>query len=252
MIGDGERKIKEIERVIAEEGGNYGLERARLLDYVAFIPNEFSTNSKVLDIGILGGNFSILLKEIYNCEIYGIDVKRDDQSKLIKRFKKYDINFTFCDVARQKLPFLTNYFDLVLFLEVLEHLITPHPPYFLFKEINRVMKPNGRLILSTPNVAELIKRIYLLIGKNPLKRVYEGFDEDEFYRGYYREYTLAELRHILTRAGFEVERVKMRDYSLYSRRHHPLLRMIYSSLTKVNPSFRGTILISAKKNEIVL
>jgi len=187
-----------------------------------------------------------LLKETYNCEIYGIDVKRDDQSKLIKRFKKYDINFIFCDVARQKLPFPTNYFDLVFFLEVLEHLITSHPPYFLFKEINRVTKPNGRLILSTPNVAELIKRIYLLIGRNPLKRVYEGFDENEFYRGHYREYTLAELRHILIRTGFEVERVKMRDYSLYQR-GHPHLRKIYFLLTKVNPSFMGTILISAKK-----
>jgi len=59
-------KIKEIERVIVKDGGNYipkGV-RKRLLDYTAFIPEGFSSNCRVLDIGILGGFQHIAERDI--------------------------------------------------------------------------------------------------------------------------------------------------------------------------------------------
>ena len=60
------------------------------------------------------------------------------------------------------LPFRSQSFDLVLMLEVIEHL--PDIPHSL-REIARVLKPGGIAIVTTPNRLNVISRIhYLLTG----------------------------------------------------------------------------------------
>ncbi len=143
------------------------------------------------------------------------------------------------------MPFPPNYFDVVLFCEILEHLITSHPPYSLFKEMNRVLKNTGYLVLSTPNIAELANRVNLLIGKNPVSRPQ---DESEFYAGHYREYTFKELLYLLNETGFEVKKVRMKNYVGPCLKQKRILPKIYCIFLKISPSsFRTTIQISAKK-----
>ncbi len=83
----------------------------------------------------------------------------------------------------ETLPFTSNQADLVLCTEVLEHL--PEPRRAL-AEMNRVLVPNGYLVLTVP----------LLWGEH------HGVD-------YYR-WTEAGLRKILQRAGFEIVILKRR------------------------------------------
>lgn len=60
------------------------------------------------------------------------------------------------------LPFRSESFDLVLLLEVIEHL--PDIPHSL-REIARVLKPGGAAIVTTPNRLNVVSRIhYLLTG----------------------------------------------------------------------------------------
>ncbi|HTR61660.1 MAG TPA: class I SAM-dependent methyltransferase [Candidatus Binataceae bacterium] len=60
------------------------------------------------------------------------------------------------------LPFRSESFDLVLMLEVIEHL--PDIPHSL-REIARVLRPGGIAIVTTPNRLNVISRIhYLLTG----------------------------------------------------------------------------------------
>jgi SAM-dependent methyltransferase len=60
------------------------------------------------------------------------------------------------------LPFRSESFDLVLLLEVIEHL--PDIPHSL-REIARVLKPGGTAIVTTPNRLNVVSRIhYLLTG----------------------------------------------------------------------------------------
>lgn len=60
------------------------------------------------------------------------------------------------------LPFRSESFDLVMMLEVIEHL--PDIPHSL-SEIARVLKPGGTAIITTPNRLNVISRIhYLLTG----------------------------------------------------------------------------------------
>jgi ubiquinone/menaquinone biosynthesis C-methylase UbiE len=64
-----------------------------------------------------------------------------------------------CDLNSEKLPYCDNSFDLVTFTEVIEH-IENHR--FTLSEISRVLKPEGILILSTPNILNLKSRVRFL------------------------------------------------------------------------------------------
>lgn len=48
----------------------------------------------------------------------------------------------------QGIDFEAGVFDLVFCLELLEHVVDP---YFVLREIHRVLKPKGKLVLSVPN-----------------------------------------------------------------------------------------------------
>ncbi|MEM5831210.1 MAG: methyltransferase domain-containing protein [Candidatus Aenigmatarchaeota archaeon] len=51
-----------------------------------------------------------------------------------------------CDVNKQKLPFPSNFFDIVYSRNLFEHLTNPE---FTLKEMKRVLKPKGKLVLIT-------------------------------------------------------------------------------------------------------
>jgi len=68
--------------------------------------------------------------------------------------RKYDLN--------KGLPFKKSSFDIIIALEVLEHL---YNPYEMMKEIKRVLKPNGYAIISMPNTGSIFSRIGQLYEK---------------------------------------------------------------------------------------
>jgi SAM-dependent methyltransferase len=68
------------------------------------------------------------------------------------------------DVAASSLPFGDSVFDTVLCAEVIEHMYdTDH----LLIEMKRVLRPGGRLVITTPNLASWYNRLSLLLGHQP-------------------------------------------------------------------------------------
>jgi SAM-dependent methyltransferase len=72
---------------------------------------------------------------------------------------------TCCDLSTQTLPYEDEYFELVILAEVIEHLTNPD---HALREIHRVLKPGGVLLLTTPNLASWVNRLLLLAGHQPL------------------------------------------------------------------------------------
>lgn len=97
--------------------------------FYQLVKKETNKNTKILDIGC--GN-SQLLRPIYydNLNVYGIDPDKEkiSKNKIIKHLK----------VAKgEKLPFKNNFFDLIVFVWVFEHLENPEK---VISEAYRVLK----------------------------------------------------------------------------------------------------------------
>jgi ubiquinone biosynthesis O-methyltransferase len=104
---------------------------------------------KVLDVGCQYGVFSFYLGE-KGASVTGMDIsKRWIERCQREAAEKYpDKEFHFLAGDAQELPFDDESFDAVLCSEVIEHV--EHPGNVL-SEINRVLKPEGVFVLSTPN-----------------------------------------------------------------------------------------------------
>lgn len=110
---------------------------ARYQQVVKLIPRK--PRQRILDIGCGDG---VLLSLIKNAALYGVDL---DQTSLDYAAAK--VNAKFVQAPATKLPFQSNFFDVVLATEIIEHLSQPK---LMLAEIYRVLKPNGQVIISTP------------------------------------------------------------------------------------------------------
>ncbi len=103
------------------------------------------------------------------------------------------------------LPFADGAFDTVVCSEILEHIFSPDQ---LLREIMRVLKPGGRVILTVPNLHCLRNRVDVLLGKfTPFVefRVYEDLSDELSHVGvqHIHHYTITGMRSILATLGFE-------------------------------------------------
>lgn len=138
------------------------------------ILEEINYNKKILDLGCAEGPYSHLF--IDNNESYGFDVcpKRmllNDNNALDKGYRALIVGDCL------NLPFTNNYFDIVICTEMIEHVTETRQ---LIKEINRVLRKKGKLILSTPNLVSLGNRIGMIIGKGLKFNTY-SFLKNGFY-----------------------------------------------------------------------
>lgn len=172
-----------------------------------------SPKTRILEIGSVPGHLTVLLKQLGH-EVIGVDLA---PTRIAPLWKKYEIEVVKVDVEQEPLPFETGSFDIVLMLEVLEHLRIN--PLRALKEARRVLKGEGRLILSTPRITP-IHRLLFLLGKS-----YQGDPAVEFERlewlghmGHIRLYEVREIRRLLNRAGFVIESCGYRGKSISPHR----------------------------------
>lgn len=165
--------------------------------------------------------------------------------------KKYVVHL---NIEKDRLPFKSNFFDLILLTEVLEHL--PHSPLFPLQQIKRVLKPKGLLIITTPNAGRLASRLLPLLGKNtypPLKQLINTpYASDNIYHRHHKEYTRRELKRLISLAGFKIVKLTtITAYTPFRPRPTPdrpiltLLKMLNFIITYLAPPLRDTLYLEA-------
>ena len=161
--------------------GDYKRRVELLLDITHLVPK----NATIVDVGSSPGFNSLALK-LLGYDVYSIDINPEPYESLLEQF---GIKVIKADLEINPIPLNDGSCDCAVFTEVLEHL-HPFRITFTLSEINRILKKGGYLYLTTPNICSIGKRVKLLLGRNPLGKMHV------------REYTIKEIREILTAHGF--------------------------------------------------
>jgi SAM-dependent methyltransferase len=180
---------------------------------------------RVLELGAFFGVVSIALNRL-GYEVTAADLPEFmDLPDQRHRFEKFGVERAGVRLEDLTLPFCDESFDVVIMCETLEHLnFNPLP---LLKEINRVGAPGSLFYVSLPNAASIYNRTKVLRGE-ALGVAVESFftqlspDSSEIVNEHWREYTGPEVRLMLERLGYRVERQYY--FSLGETLEHPSLR----------------------------
>ncbi len=173
---------------------------------------------KILDLGCGNGRLFELFSAQgrpasggKNIEYLGVDFSE----KLVNRAKeKYGNYFKVADILN--LPFQDNYFDSIWSIAVLHHIPSEQLRLQALQEIKRILKTNGKLIMTCWNLYQLnyLKLLFKftlikLLRRNKLdfKDIFMPWKNTETQR-YYHAFTKKELKKLFQKAGFKIEELR--------------------------------------------
>ncbi|MGO9010164.1 MAG: glycosyltransferase [Bryobacteraceae bacterium] len=149
--------------------------------------------------------------EVRGC-YYGEAGRVDHRSVTSASGETFACKIDHFDAEKDPFPYPDDHFSTVLCCELIEHLFAD--PMHLMCEVNRILKPGGRLVLTTPNIAGLRAVAAILLGYHPgffhsYLRPNEGGESDARHN---REYTPREIHQLLVNSGFEVDRLETGEF----------------------------------------
>ena len=170
----------------------------------------------ILDLGVFPGTWLRILQEYlpsFEIKLSGAGLRAPDE--FVKTMKeKFGINIFSVNLDPtntqlknknypSQLPFENETFDFISSLEIIEHLISP---VNMLKEAWRVLKPGGKILITTPNVTRIGSVLKLLIGRTNYDRLAppDYFNEEDEWRPHVYEYTMKELITLLNNSGFSI------------------------------------------------
>lgn len=149
--------------------------------------------SRVLDIGCSSGNFGEVLIHEKQCEVIGLDIDKPDVERAKKKLTAAHVrNIEADDISD------LGKFDVVIFADVLEHLLDP---IGALNKVKKVLKDGGRVVFSIPNMAHVSVRLLLLKG------FFEYTPIGVLDRTHLHYYDELEVKHIFADSKFEIKEV---------------------------------------------
>jgi ubiquinone/menaquinone biosynthesis C-methylase UbiE len=143
---------------------------------------------KILDVGCGTGETISFLKKLFpKAKFYGVD----SSSSAIK-FSKLRGHKNILKSLAEKLPFKDKTFDVILFLDVLEHISDDQK---VINEAKRVLKKNGSIIITSP----------------ALNFIWSAHDTDQ---GHKRRYTRRAIRKLSSNAGLKTDFISYFNFFL--------------------------------------
>jgi 2-polyprenyl-3-methyl-5-hydroxy-6-metoxy-1,4-benzoquinol methylase len=130
----------------------------RVLDYLPALPHQ-----AILDVGCFAGTFLALIPEARFERQVGVDILADQIEFASSRYKTSFRSFKHVR-SMDELGRLGGKFDCVTLIEVIEHL-THDEVRSVLEHIADVLRPGGRLVLTTPNYASAWPVLEILINK---------------------------------------------------------------------------------------
>lgn len=181
---------------------------------------------RILDVGCHSGLMGSMVKSKLSAEVVGLDFDPAALNVARARLDRvYDVDLELENWAGQLRDHGEGHFDVALFGDVLEHTSDPE---FILQETRKLLKPQGKVIVSLPNVANLRVRLGLLRGN------FTYAESGILDKTHLRFFTIESAHALLERSGYELEDSDVAGYSL----PHWLIRM-FPGLLAVQIVMRG-------------
>ena len=204
---------------------------------------EYSPRAVILDCGCWTGEFTLKLSEnLGTKKINGIEIDKNAAKKARERGIK-----VFCMNLNKKFPLKSNSVDIVVASQLIEHL---HNTDFFIKEIYRVLKRGGHVIISTNNLAAWHNVFSLLFGRQPftndvsnnytLVGTFLNYSGGSEFWSHLRIFTFKALEQMLSLYGFKIEKSKGVGY-------YPFVGKIAKFLARINKTHSVYMIIKARK-----
>jgi 2-polyprenyl-3-methyl-5-hydroxy-6-metoxy-1,4-benzoquinol methylase len=164
-------------------------------DAVFALIEEGAAGRRILDLPSGGGHFA------RRCAAAGHQAWAGD---FVESPAGEGVRFARCDM-NQRLPFEDAFFDAVACVDGIEHL---ERPFDFVRECRRIIRADGRLVISTPNISSMRSRMrWFLTGfHNKCKVPLDEARPTPLH--HIAMISFAELRYLLHTNGFRIERVR--------------------------------------------
>lgn len=169
-----------------KQNGYYSANRSNMLKYIP------SNVSKILDVGCGEGEFGGTIKASKNVEVWGLELCAEAAEIAKIKLDKVIVN----DIENVHDSFPENYFDCIIFNDVLEHL---KYPWLILEKIKISLKDNGRIVASIPNI-----RYFNTLKDIVINKEWKYEDEGILDKTHLRFFTKSSIMDMFNRCGYEV------------------------------------------------
>jgi SAM-dependent methyltransferase len=161
-------------------------------DMLQYVPPKAS---RILDVGCARGLFGQRLKKERSVEVWGVELNESAAKMAAQRLDR-----VICEAFDSNLALPHQYFDCIVFNDVLEHLVDPFSALLYSKQL---LRNGGTVVASIPNVRYL-GNIWKLLVKKDWKYTDEGILD----RTHLRFFTYRSILETFEDLGYCVNRLE--------------------------------------------
>ncbi|MFH1130931.1 MAG: methyltransferase domain-containing protein [Pseudomonadota bacterium] len=193
---------------------------------------------RLLDVGCASGRTSVFTKSLGVKELVGVEI----DERAVKIARNYMDCVIHADVNETELNYPDDYFDMIFFTDILEHLVDP---WKVLQKITRYLCKGGFALISLPNIGhiEVIRRMLTV----SLRYNERGLMDS----GHLRIFTQNMATEMIQRAGLKIERMVYRmDKASWAKYKHtdtipllPNIGTLYVNPAVVPPALRRTYFV---------
>jgi SAM-dependent methyltransferase len=253
-----ETGIFEQVRRSAEADGKAAYFRLHRHRFAAMLRAMEGPRGEVLEVGVTPGHFTQLLVGS-GFRVSGVDLDPEKRQALWQRL---GVEVRRVHLERERLPYADGSFDWVVFSEVIEHLL--YSPLTVLREFQRVLRPGGRLLITTPNELYFKSRLrtilraalWMSLSTREEFRHQMLLEGEARYTTHARTYTMGELTWLVEQAGLRVvrrrfeapwEQVGLEAGRLRSHPLRVLVKGAFAGVTAALPPTRSMLLVVGEK-----
>lgn len=220
-----------------EADSYYAIEKERYWRTLQLMAElQLPSQAKLLEIG--GGQIALLRKRLLNDDTAVADISEKFNAPIISE----GIPFHTLDLNNPVIGSFRDRYDAIVLLEVIEHI--PKPAYIIIEQIKGLLKQDGILFLTTPNLFRLRNLFRMVAGIEIVDRFMAP--EPGQPMGHQLEYSADHLRWQIERAGMDI--VMLRHDQLGRTGHSAKARVARALLSPLylRPIWREGLVAAAR------